>query len=898
MTRMLPGFIFWGWNALFLVFIALILFSGLIPAIFMAVAMGDMPVSFFLSILLLFAAPPAAIAIALKRKTRDGGFLLRLFFGVELPIFLTALGRLFVLRQMTAGTVLLLVSIAVACFYFLWSLYFEKPEIRSRIAAVAHAVPAAIMVVVGIGSAAFLAIYAPPSAVALAKFLGDMLAAFFSFEWLSNLESLLSAGYFGFVFLVFMALFLFSAVVFVVAPFFMAKYYAGAWSRVQARASAHIPGLLFLLLSASVGAAWTGAYGVSSSHREAETLAWLSNQEALADVRAEIETSRETIREDLLNAYLYRYRYLQARSDTNGVARLYRAQLGAPDAAADAVQSLHRFMLTPFLYGGERHDDRAAARLYHDIFDVPIQKAERAAIKKALQATWNRDEAEAGLLDINSKKVLVAEQHVVVEEFPTHASVEIEEFYENRTAERQEIYYYFALPEDAALTGLWLGFGPDRSKHDEFIVAPRGAAQEVYESEVRRLVDPALLEQVGPRQYRLRAFPVPPKQGRRPADEDAGSRLHMRFTYAVPRTGAAIAAPRLLEKRNVYWTDKTVRTVNGVEAKATEWMPPLPAQTPPANEQVIDTTVGGYRVFETPPPLEAAPLSLALLVDTSWSMRARDAALKEELAALAQDANIRATLYLMGAGGADAAAMMLDAFNAEPTLAYFGSLTPQEMLSQFKEKAGVDAIIILTDQGRYEADDKFVLDESGAPLWFVHFGLPAYAYDDAILDRIYSTGGGAASNIDEALRGIRAAAAGSRLAGGRAWRVKALENVPASINSEASESLAAIAARQAALALAQMRGTELATLDEIHALATNNDIVTPWSSMIVLVNERQREALEEASGDADRFSREANTGEENLTAPTVTGVPEPHEWMLLFIAAEILLFLWRRQRHA
>ena len=66
--------------------------------------------------------------------------------------------------------------------------------------------------------------------------------------------------------------------------------------------------------------------------------------------------------------------------------------------------------------------------------------------------------------------------------------------------------------------------------------------------------------------------------------------------------------------------------------------------------------------------------------------------------------------------------------------------------------------------------------------------------------------------------------------------------------------------------------------------------------MIVLVNERQRKALEEASSDADRFSREANTGEEDLTAPTVTGVPEPHEWMLIILASIMLLFLWRRRQ--
>jgi len=87
--------------------------------------------------------------------------------------------------------------------------------------------------------------------------------------------------------------------------------------------------------------------------------------------------------------------------------------------------------------------------------------------------------------------------------------VEIEEVYENLTFENQEIFYYFSLPEDAAITGIWIGRTDKREEMDAFIVAPRGAAQLVYEQQVRRNIDPALLEQVGPAQYRLRVFPIP-----------------------------------------------------------------------------------------------------------------------------------------------------------------------------------------------------------------------------------------------------------------------------------------------------------------------------------------------------------------------------------------------------
>ncbi len=68
-------------------------------------------------------------------------------------------------------------------------------------------------------------------------------------------------------------------------------------------------------------------------------------------------------------------------------------------------------------------------------------------------------------------------------------------------------------------------------------------------------------------------------------------------------------------------------------------------------------------------------------------------------------------------------------------------------------------------------------------------------------------------------------------------------------------------------------------LDAIHAIAKTYKIVTPYSSMIVLVNDEQREALRLAEVATDRFNRKVEDGKENLTAPnnplnSVT-VPEP-----------------------
>jgi hypothetical protein len=64
--------------------------------------------------------------------------------------------------------------------------------------------------------------------------------------------------------------------------------------------------------------------------------------------------------------------------------------------------------------------------------------------------------------------------------------------------------------------------------------------------------------------------------------------------------------------------------------------------------------------------------------------------------------------------------------------------------------------------------------------------------------------------------------------------------------------------------------------------------------MIVLVNARQEQRLEELSQGADRFQREQeNIGE---TQPVVTGVPEPHEWLLIGLATLMLAGYALRRR--
>jgi len=86
--------------------------------------------------------------------------------------------------------------------------------------------------------------------------------------------------------------------------------------------------------------------------------------------------------------------------------------------------------------------------------------------------------------------------------------------------------------------------------------------------------------------------------------------------------------------------------------------------------------------------------------------------------------------------------------------------------------------------------------------------------------------------------------------------------------------------------------SELDTLDCLHALAQKYSLLTPYSSLIVLVTEQQKQQLKQEEAKTDRFQREVEAfGETTPPQPVpLTGVPEPEEWLLLGVA--LLVLAW------
>ncbi|NJL20301.1 MAG: TIGR02921 family PEP-CTERM protein [Leptolyngbyaceae cyanobacterium SM1_3_5] len=238
--------------------------------------------------------------------------------------------------------------------------------------------------------------------------------------------------------------------------------------------------------------------------------------------------------------------------------------------------------------------------------------------------------------------------------------------------------------------------------------------------------------------------------------------------------------------------------------------------------------------------------------------------------------------------------------------AFYGTLQPRQMLQQFQHlrgNAAYDAIVLITDAGSYElTEDSPTALQMAAPLWLVHLGGLQSAYDDATLQAIQDSGGNVATNLQEVMQRIGTQPSRGQgtsllnVVDGYAWYLTQKANGSAPVAKE----FEAIAARQWVTHLSRyVKPNQVNQLDTIHAITKDYGIVSPYSSMVVLVNDAQRQRLNQLEQQDDRFDREVE--DQQLPQPNsavVPSVPEPAEWLLLAIVAIGLVWIYFNQKQA
>jgi putative PEP-CTERM system integral membrane protein len=868
---------FWLFNGSLL----LVTYLGFLPFIGLAflsdTAAGQVPLNFLVTFVGLVGVPTTCTIAGFKTKQKRATLsLFQIFYGIEAPLLLLCLVRFFVLRDLTSASSFLLISgLAGTIAMTHWLVKGRDPDAQAN-----------LWHLVGLSLFLFVSLYC----VAIALFFVIPL-----------LQLMLIAGY-ALVF----AIVLFPLVLLLLGvgsfPFGMLRVVWQGWKQNLLKAVTRYGKTQATALVSVIAILWLGSFIALQNQPQNQAFELLKTPPQTEGDRQVLLQKSEVIRKGLLNAYLSSYRYPR-RGEEKFIYQYYHDTFMLPDLLAQGIQNTFNFVTHPFQYGGTAEDRAKAEKLYAEFFDAPIIRKEQSTIQKAVTSTFNRGEAKAGLLDVNEKRVRLAQQEIAIKPKGDWAEVELHEVYENQTFNPEEILYYFSLPESSVVTGLWLGSTANRATSFPFQISTRGAAQKVYNQQVVRNVDPALLEQVGPRNYRLRAFPIPAK---------GNGKLHLWMTYKTMKQGNNWPMPTLNEKRNVYWTNSTQRKINGKTASAQDqWLPDGVSadKAKPVAHQL--TLPSGGTILAKPFAQKDYSLPknkrIAVVLDESYSMNAHRQDVEKTFQWL--KGNIlpknQVDLYLTASTPAQPKKVAgIKKFDITKAM-FYGMLEPRQMLQQFqtlRKDSTYDAVLLITDPGSYElTENSKTTLAMPAPLWVLHLGGLQPAYDDATLEAIQSSGGSISTDIQEVMRRI---ATQPSLGNGTSllsvvddyvWFLSQKPNPAA----KTDEAFAPIAARQWVTQVSQsIKPDRLQELDAVHVLAKRYKLVTPYSSMIVLVNDQQKQDLKKAEEGGDRFNRQVE--DQQLPQPSglgeVSAVPEPEEWLLMGAGVILLGVVYRRQR--
>ena len=973
--------LFWSWNLIFVAFMAFGFAPVLLPDLLRGVRDGFVPAQFFVYGIVIALIPILSLVVGFVWLRRDPARLFAFAYAVEGPLLLLLVVRFFVVRQVTPAIGLLLAIAALGLATLLWRLLDPQRDERPTVLRGLALLGMSLLLLVSLYAAAWILFYSVPMSIIFVEGVSSLLReivtdvpAFlrdlrFSFDGLFE-------SFYWFMFSVLgFTLFAFTATLVVLMPVAVPLIVVRAW-RCSLSAFAGVrqqavwqAGLLASLAVCSLALVFV----LANRQPQQRAFDLLSAAPGSAQDAAALLDQQQAIREGLLNAYLAPQRYVSARGDVRHISDIYRDAFGLEPRRAEGVQHLYEAFVSPLLYRPVRfeiagddltdaletqtaeatrfvsavqQDALPAAQLYESFFDEEIIDGERDVVVDAVRTTWDVGRAADAWRAVDDREVHLLRQEIAISEEGDWAEIELYEVYQNQTTQREEVVYYFSLPESAAVTGVWLGNSADRSERFAHRVAPRGAAQAVYQNEVRRRVDPALVEQIGPQQYRLRVFPVEPQTwgGNSRAELEDAPPLHMWLTYRVlaePGDGTSgWPLPRLSELRNVYWDEESTQLLHierdgervtegealidllptDIDAASNEAWLPSHIWVDPVAPRAHRVAFGGEQSVVAQPlvdvPTLPSDLRLAVVLDRSRSMADQADAVTDVLWQLTELAP-RSDLFLTASpfrGEAPAVAVLGEYMNrsVDGELLYYGGQNPSTLLAQFVRLADApndyDAILVLTDGNSYEpTSDGRDLPVFDAPLWMIHLsGEFPPGYDDAVLQAIQASGGGAAADLQTALTRLAASqSTDGDIVDGYLWQVTddaALADSSVT-QHEADDPFAALAARRLILDETQRQRAmigELATLDALHAIAIEQSIVTPYSSMIVLVTPQQDKLLDQLENNDDRFEREfEEVGETNQDTLAVTGVPEPEEWLLIALAVAMLgWYVARSRRHA
>jgi putative PEP-CTERM system integral membrane protein len=524
----LTKLIFFGYNSLFLILIAIFLIGLLGPefrnSVIEALKKAGLYRSLFFFLLIL--VPPGTIIFAVKRRLRSARSLAKLFFLLEIPLIGLSL-LFFSLGEITP-----------VLWFFSLMLVFLPITLYSSQSQAEKARPPFLILNLGLHQAVltslvyltFLAaFFIPPLVGGLTQGIGDFTSGLSLSSFISSLNFFSLIGllfWFGIGSIIFTGVIIIILTPFLAILVIWKKFISLFRQAIQVFKSNRANLIIISLAGLYVITLALVSYQPDPSRIITQLEEAVSSQtfEARETLVKKLLPQKNKVRRALLDVTKARSRYLWIKGDKT-LSESYRNIFKLDPAFCDQIQATFDLLAYPFVYQLKVGRHYQAADNYQYVFGEPLEDTQSKTKAKPNVNLVNRTiSTQDGAIGL--------------------ATITITEEYENTTFTNQEVIYEFSLPNEAVITKLRLG----ADLEFDGLIAPKGAAQRTYEAQIRQRRDPALLEQTGPRQYRLRVFPIPGKSDRTTL---GGRNQKVEFTYLVTRNEDGFALPRYTKEQNI-----------------------------------------------------------------------------------------------------------------------------------------------------------------------------------------------------------------------------------------------------------------------------------------------------------------------------------------------------------
>lgn len=895
LKRPLEKLIFWGYNSLFIL-------AGIVLVV---QALTDSPLSrlselgFLRSGVMLFliAIPWVSILHVLRgRLSKNPGALSRLFFLFEIPMVVIS------------ALVLSMAESASVIHWFFYAMLFVSPAVVYQAVAkddfdrATSPLLSLVLSTLVVLTLAYLCLlysfYLLPMVVSFVKFaFEDITSLFFSTSAryspgiLDIVIILISFGFKALLSGIGLALIMVPFVLF----YLVYRYHMetrtsyvdmhtekSAWQLIGGIALAY----MFLVGGSSLLSSKQDVLDRLDSYAQATTY------EEKAELARELQPQEQTLKSLISNRRLHSTGIWTRNS--RDLERSYTRELGLDPMITKIIQQTFLTIAHPFV-NQQPQISSMATQSFYDLFGY-----------------YSNQEKPADVVPTTNVMLAYRRVTAVPAEAGAVASVTVDESYTNKTNAQQEVIYEFSLPQDAVVTDLSLG--PDLEYSG--LIAPRGAAQATYEQQLQQRRDPALLEQLSPTSYRLRVFPVPGKNDRTTLQ---GQNQRVAFSYITPLGPKGYALPVYasasnieVNERNIDYTlaGKNVSVSDDATYLATADTPNF-CDTPASSVSLPDGTrftlsrldtashVGlsfvcdqGDMGYASP---ELSGQRVALMVETAHSS---DERLWFDVVRQVKDAPTLFTdntfdVYFYNSVLSQP--RQLNAENApdmEPV--YFSQTGKSQLLASIG--GGYDAVVLLgNDSTTLPAQ---LPSNLTGPIYWIFSQEKAPTFSQTLSTQVLETGGTVVVDLGEALNHLAASQQigsresvlsvspyyvttlepGSELA--RAMLTESaidtrLEYLQSTSLASASAELGPVMAHNF---VTHLTGSGLANtnnlplMDAMDTFARENRVVTPFSSLLALVNQQQLDELARQLTRTNRYQERPITENQSRN---VQPVPQP-----------------------